>query len=71
MIMTQNRALSLPANDNNDAFGRVDTAVFEMFRVRRDLRTCDVSALPVEKQHAFWKGLLKLDKMILDLLPYL
>ena len=60
-----------PANENNDPLQRADTALDELYRVRGQLLSCDLSRLTFEQRRGRRNALYKLDKAIRLCLSYL
>jgi hypothetical protein len=52
-----------PANDNA-IFQRASKVLFELFRLRREMLSCNVSVLPSDKQRQHWNDFQELDKVI-------
>jgi hypothetical protein len=53
-----------PANDNQDPLGRADTALDEMYRIRRQVLACDLSGLTFDQRLERRRVLQKLDNAI-------
>ncbi len=60
-----------PANDNNDPLARIDTALDEMYRIRRQVLACDASGFTFDQRLERRRVLQKLDKAIRRCLSYL
>jgi hypothetical protein len=54
----------MPANDNQDPLGRADTALDELYRIRRQVLACDSSGFTFDQRLERRRVLQKLDKAI-------
>ncbi len=62
--------LPTPANDNRNPFDRVDTAFFEVHRLRRQLVAKDKTGYSPEQWRGYHEVLKQVDDVLRDAWPY-